>query len=290
MLPVPIDGAQWPSSGVTSYGYQRTPSHKHQGVDFAAPLGTPIRSVFAGVVELAAPPGARGFDGYGRALVVRRADGVRAMYAHLESSLVSQGDTVAEGQPIATVGTSRGTVAEPGRQFARSRAHLHLEFARSPYPLRKNHARLNPLEVEPMADDQRDSIERWHALNKLIVKLYNAVPENRRSEAQPMLDAWREAYAAAPSWGPGLRASAISTWIERYNAARKALADRGLAVPQQARDVGVHVDAAEAVETVVDTAKDVASAAGSWIVLAALAYLWLQTRQREEVVRIEVAQ
>jgi pyruvate/2-oxoglutarate dehydrogenase complex dihydrolipoamide acyltransferase (E2) component len=248
-----------------------------------------VWSVFAGVVETNATPGTEGFDGYGRVVVIRRSDGVRAMYAHLDRSLVAVGEQVTEGQQIATVGTSRGTVEEPNKQFEISRAHLHFEASRKPYPLPPERDRIDPLGVSPMPEpeeDQRDSIERWHKLNGLIDKLFAAVPANRRAEVQPMLTEWRAAYEAAPRMGKGLRAAAISDWVERYNKARGVLAQAGATVPPAVRDVGLHEDAADAAEAV----KDAAMSAGSFVLVAALAYLWWQSQQREQVIHIEMGQ
>jgi hypothetical protein len=232
--------------------------------------------VFAGTVETVAQPGTPGFDGYGRVVVIARSDGVRAMYAHLE-----------RGQQIATVGTSRGTVEEPNKQFESSRAHLHFETSRKPYPLPPERDRIDPLGVNPMPEpeeDQRDSIERWHKLNGLIGKLYNAVPAQRRAEVQPLLDEWRAAYEAAPRMGKGLRAAAMSDWVTRYNEARKRLEQAGASVPAAARDIGVHQDVADAADAV----KNAASGAFSWVVVAALAWLWIEHQQKQQEVIIMV--
>lgn len=289
MLPTPIAGASWPTSGARSYLFQRSDIHKHQGVDLPARKGTPVWSACSGIVETSAAPGTKGFDGYGRVLVVRRSDGLRAMYAHLESALVNVGDHVSEGQQIATVGTSRGTQAQPDLQFKTSQAHLHFETARAAYPMPREGGRIDPLGVSPMPEpeeDQRDSIERWHKLNGLIDKLFSAVPANRRAEVQPMLTEWRAAYEAAPRMGKGLRAAAMSDWVERYNKARGVLAQAGASVPPAVRDVGLHQDAADAAEAV----KDAAMSAGSFVLVAALAYLWWQSQQREQVIHIEMGQ
>ena len=87
-------------------------SSSHTGLDFAAPTGTPIRSVAPGVVRKAGYAGA-----YGNQTVVRLADGTDLWYCHQESVSVSVGDRVATGEQIGTVG-STGNVTGP---------HLHLE-------------------------------------------------------------------------------------------------------------------------------------------------------------------
>lgn len=84
----------------------------HTGLDFAAPSGTPIRSVGAGQVVSA------GYDGrYGYKTVVRLADGTELWYCHQSSVKVQVGERVRVGQVIGAVG-STGNVTGP---------HLHLE-------------------------------------------------------------------------------------------------------------------------------------------------------------------
>lgn len=95
--------------GDTSYHWRS----RHTGLDFAAPGGTPIRSLGAGVVTEA------GYDGrYGYKTVVRLKDGTEVWYCHQSSINVSVGDRVRVGQRIGAVG-STGNVTGP---------HLHLEI------------------------------------------------------------------------------------------------------------------------------------------------------------------
>ena len=87
-------------------------SHYHTGLDFAAPSGTPIRSVANGVVTSV------GYDGaYGNKTVVTLDDGTEIWYCHQTSYTVSDGEQVNAGETIGYVG-STGNVTGP---------HLHLE-------------------------------------------------------------------------------------------------------------------------------------------------------------------
>lgn len=120
---------QMPVQGrITSlFGSRRDPlngSHKnHQGVDIAAPLGTPIGAAATGTVIFAGQQG-----GYGNTLVIEHADGKRTRYAHADQLYVTQGDHVRSGQTIATVGSS-------GRSTG---PHLHFEVL-------ENDQRIDPL-------------------------------------------------------------------------------------------------------------------------------------------------
>jgi len=85
----------------------------HLGVDYAAPSGTPVRSIGTGVVESAGNIG-----GYGNAVVVKHHNGHSTVYAHLSQILVKRGQSVAQGQSIGKVGAT-GWATGP---------HLHFEF------------------------------------------------------------------------------------------------------------------------------------------------------------------
>jgi murein DD-endopeptidase MepM/ murein hydrolase activator NlpD len=87
-------------------------ARNHTGLDFAAPLGTPIRSVLAGEVIQAAYEGA-----YGRQVKVRHADGTVTSYSHMSQFAVSVGDTVAAGDKVGAIGVTGNTTGP----------HLHFE-------------------------------------------------------------------------------------------------------------------------------------------------------------------
>jgi murein DD-endopeptidase MepM/ murein hydrolase activator NlpD len=73
----------------------------HRGVDFAGTLGSEVVAVAAGVVTWA---GQR--SGYGRLIEVSHGDGYTTRYAHNERTLVSVGQTVKRGEPIALMGST----------------------------------------------------------------------------------------------------------------------------------------------------------------------------------------
>jgi murein DD-endopeptidase MepM/ murein hydrolase activator NlpD len=84
----------------------------HTGLDFAAPLGTPIRSVMAGEVIQADYEGA-----YGRQVKVRHADGTVTSYSHMSEFDVSVGDTVQAGDQVGAIGVTGNTTGP----------HVHFE-------------------------------------------------------------------------------------------------------------------------------------------------------------------
>lgn len=84
----------------------------HNGVDIAAPIGTPIIAPSDGVVIYAGPKG-----GYGRAVIIDHGYGIQTLYGHTSQLFVSEGDHVSRGEKIAAVG-STGASTGP---------HLHYE-------------------------------------------------------------------------------------------------------------------------------------------------------------------
>ncbi len=84
----------------------------HKGIDFGAAKGTPVLAAAAGTVSEVARD-AR----YGIYIMLEHAQKRRSMYAHLDSTAVKVGETVAAGAPIGKVG-STGMATGP---------HLHFE-------------------------------------------------------------------------------------------------------------------------------------------------------------------
>lgn len=88
----------------------------HKGVDFAAPEGTQVVAVAAGVVTWA-----RDRFGFGRMVEINHGNGLVTRYGHNEKLLVSVGEMVQKGQPISLVG-STGRSTGP---------HLHFEVLKN---------------------------------------------------------------------------------------------------------------------------------------------------------------
>ncbi len=97
--------------------------HGWNGVDFAAPAGTPVYAAASGTVILSRVGGWNG--GYGNYIVIDHGDGTQTLYAHLSTDIVSVGQQVAGGQNIGTVGRTGKATGN----------HLHFEVrgAKNPF-------------------------------------------------------------------------------------------------------------------------------------------------------------
>lgn len=73
----------------------------HNGTDFGAPTGTPVRSVASGVVEYAGVSG-----GHGNFVKIRHDGGIQTSYSHLSRIHVKRGQRVNQGQRIGRVGST----------------------------------------------------------------------------------------------------------------------------------------------------------------------------------------
>lgn len=92
------------------YGYGR----EHRGIDYAAPTGTPVRSIGDGQIVFAGVQ-----SGYGKVIQIKHGNSKDStLYAHLSRIDVKVGDNVMQGETIGAVG-STGVSTGP---------HLHFEF------------------------------------------------------------------------------------------------------------------------------------------------------------------
>jgi len=100
-------------------------SGTHNGVDFRASMGTPVKSVLAGVIEGTGNTDSQpGCYSYGRWILIKHNNGLSSLYAHLSSAKVSVGQAIETGE---VVGFSGGQPGTPGAGFSTG-PHLHLSI------------------------------------------------------------------------------------------------------------------------------------------------------------------
>ncbi|MBE8191525.1 MAG: M23 family metallopeptidase [Alphaproteobacteria bacterium] len=140
LMSTPIDGARLSSN----FGLRRDPikgyTRKHLGLDFAAPIGTPIYAAGDGVITEIARKGS-----YGNYISIRHNNNFTTAYAHLNKFAkgLRKGSRVKQTQTIAYVGRT-GRVTGP---------HLHYEVLR-------NGKAVNPRTITAPANIKLSKINR----------------------------------------------------------------------------------------------------------------------------------
>jgi murein DD-endopeptidase MepM/ murein hydrolase activator NlpD len=115
------DQLTWPlREGRMSSIYGRRWGKKHEGIDLAAPIGTPVYAAKDGLVLYADNV----VKGYGNMVVLQHDGDLLTAYAHTSVLLVRKGDRVKAGQIIARVGQT-GHATAP---------HLHFEVRKGQVP------------------------------------------------------------------------------------------------------------------------------------------------------------
>ncbi len=120
----------WPVDGVVTSRFGIRWGKRHDGIDIAAPEGTPVLAAAAGTVLFS---GAEG--GYGKLIILQHEKNMITIYAHNRELLVRESDTVRQGQKIAEVGQT-GRATGP---------HVHFE-------IREGRTPRNPLFFLPKKD------------------------------------------------------------------------------------------------------------------------------------------
>jgi len=119
----------------SGFGMRIHPVYKvrklHTGIDFAAPIGTPIYATADGTV---AEVSVR-FSGYGKMIEIDHGFGYRTRYAHMPDFAVRQGQNIKRGELIGYVGDT-GLSTAP---------HLHYEVLRNGTQINPVHYFFNDL-------------------------------------------------------------------------------------------------------------------------------------------------
>lgn len=107
----------WPVGGKIVDVFQESEGKRHQGIDIASTLGTPIMASNAGKVIYSNNT----IKGYGNLIILRHSEEFVTVYAHNQINLVEEGIWVSKGQIIGKVGQT-GNATGP---------HLHFEIRRN---------------------------------------------------------------------------------------------------------------------------------------------------------------
>lgn len=109
----------WPVQGqlTSGFGWRKDPvtgkDQFHEGLDIAAPVGTPVLAAGAGMVKAV-----RTSPAYGKVVEIDHGGGLSTVYAHLSEVLVKEKQKVAAGEEVGKAGQT-GNARSP---------HLHFEL------------------------------------------------------------------------------------------------------------------------------------------------------------------
>ena len=162
LMKTPLNGARL-SSG---FGNRKHPilgfTKMHKGVDFAAPIGTPIFAAGDGIIEYSGWNGA-----YGKYIRIRHNGTFKTAYAHLSKIYKKRGTRIKQGEIIGTLG-STGRSTGP---------HLHYEILLSG-------RQINPLRIKLPSDKHipKNELESFYKkrtiINNKIFAIRNKIKNN----------------------------------------------------------------------------------------------------------------
>ena len=140
----------------------------HFGIDFAAPLGTPVAASADGVVSEAGWSG-----GYGKMVRLRHANGFQTLYGHLSRVEVRVGQRVAQGERIGSVGAT-GLATAP-----------HLD-----YRMLRDSSFVNPLRIqtppaEPVSPEEAPAFADARTRALALLAAVPVPPAGRLASAPP---------------------------------------------------------------------------------------------------------
>lgn len=167
-----------------SSGYGHRAGGFHKGIDFAAPLGTPIPAQYGGTVVQAGPA-----SGFGNWVVIKPSGAsVDTIYGHMKRMKVKTGQHVKAGQIIAWVG-SEGQSSGP---------HVHYELR----------AGLGGKSYNPMTYGASAGNPSGHSVNRWRPYVVRALKANGFAATASQVAAWMKVIKRESNGDP----SVINTW------------------------------------------------------------------------------
>ncbi len=135
IVPISLSDLNYMASG---FGYRTDPIYKtvkfHAGMDFVAPIGTPVYATGNGVILRADDEA----TGYGKHVRINHGYGYITLYAHLSEVKVKPGQKVKRGDVIGLVGSTGKSVGP----------HLHYEVHKNGVPVNPVNFYFNDLSPE----------------------------------------------------------------------------------------------------------------------------------------------
>jgi lipoprotein YgeR len=105
----------WPARGSIINNYDGS---RNKGIDIAGQAGDPVSAAAPGQVAYVGQ-----LRGYGNLLIIKHSNGFLTSYAHLQRTLVKEGQSVSSGQAVAAIGST---------EAARPMLHFELRYNGQP--------------------------------------------------------------------------------------------------------------------------------------------------------------
>lgn len=177
----PIDENKYRISQPFGANPQDYPKSKvgHPGIDWATPVGVPIRASSDGMIIFAGINA----DGYGRLIVISHQDSYYTYYAHLSKILVVARQKVMAGDIIGATG---GAKSDPHAGNTTG-AHLHFEIVKGTIPI-------NPLSLLKLSKEYATIAVGEVLVDELRVRSVPTTIQNspigkiKKGEIVPILD------------------------------------------------------------------------------------------------------
>ncbi|MGB2579997.1 murein DD-endopeptidase MepM/ murein hydrolase activator NlpD [Elusimicrobium simillimum] len=132
----------------------------HHGIDYAAPVGTPIEAIADGTVKFSGWKG-----GFGNYIEVAHANNYTTTYGHLKSMNVKVGEKVKQGKVIAYLG-STGLSTGPHLDFRIREGKKYIDFLK----MKNRNSALKEIPKEKMKD--------FEAQRDKYLKILNSIQES----------------------------------------------------------------------------------------------------------------
>lgn len=226
----PVPGVKLPTAPILQFGFQRTPTHRHNGLDIPAPEGSPVLAVEPGTVTHASLEWQQGFTGYGAHVVVRTGT-EWLLYAHLSAVDVARGELVSAGQRLGAVGRTAYTATDHGA-LLKGGPHLHFERSPTPYPQPSSAPRIDPtpllLGKETSMYKLTDLSDAWNRLRSAALTRAGKPQPGVSQAAADQVAAGQDEFLRWASSAPSLiDADTWDGWERRYAALRALLPANG---------------------------------------------------------------
>ncbi|MEZ4799501.1 MAG: M23 family metallopeptidase [Flavobacteriales bacterium] len=129
----------YPADGIITSTFGPRWGRNHNGLDIDLETGDPVSAAFEGMVRIS-----QYSSSFGNVVVIRHANGLETLYAHLSKRLVKPGDYVQAGQQIAEGGNT-------GRSYG---SHLHFEVR----------FKGDPIDPSLLIDTSKRQVRFWNFL------------------------------------------------------------------------------------------------------------------------------